>query len=356
MKGIILHGGYGTRLRPLTYSDVKQLLPIAGKPISEYALENLIDLGIKEINIVIGSVGGDDVKNYYGNGSKWHVNISYTYQEKPLGIAHAIGMCKDFVGNDRFVVYLGDNFLQNGIKDMGKNFEASNLNTLLLLTHVADPSKFGVVEVKNNRITSIVEKPKNPPSDLALTGVYFLDRSIFPSIDKLEISGRGEYELTEAFQDQINNGKSLTFSIVGGWFKDTGTVKDFLGCNRLVLDGLPKKPIPKSLEEIAFGRVEISENVKVSKDSRILGPCYIGKGTVIENCFISPFTSIGSNCVIRNAEITDSVIMDGARIDFSSRFHIRESLIGHKAVITTSNNSSKTLKIIVGRDSKIEVD
>jgi dTDP-glucose pyrophosphorylase len=226
MKGIILHGGYGTRLRPLTYSDVKQLLPIAGKPISEYALENLIDLGIKDINIVIGSVGGDDVKNYYGDGSKWHVNISYTYQEKPLGIAHAISMCRDFVGNDKFVVYLGDNFLQNGISEMYHHFK--ECDTLLALTEVSNPSQFGIAEVQGNRITSLIEKPKIPKSNLAITGVYFLSNSIFESIDRLKPSARGEYEITEALQDQINRGYNVSFSIVKGWFKDTGTVEDFL--------------------------------------------------------------------------------------------------------------------------------
>lgn len=354
MKGIILHGGYGTRLRPLTYSDVKQLLPIAGKPISEYALENLIDLGIKDINIVIGSVGGDDVKNYYGDGSKWHVNISYTYQEKPKGIAHAIGMCRKFVGNDKFVVYLGDNFLQNGISDMYHNFK--ECDTLLALTEVSNPSQFGIAEVQGSRITRLIEKPKIPKSNLAITGVYFLSNAIFESIDRLKPSARGEYEITEALQDQIDRGYNVSFSTVKGWFKDTGTVEDFLECNRLVLDKLPENGISPNLSGKASGRLSLHDDLKISENSSILGPCYIGKGTTIENSYIGPFSSIGSNCVIKNAEITDSVIMDGANINFSSRFHIRGSIVGPNASITTSDNSSKTLKIIVGRDSKLEVD
>lgn len=354
MKGIILHGGNGTRLRPLTYSDVKQLLPIAGKPISEYALENLIEIGITDINIIVGSVGGEDVRNYYGNGSKWKVNISYTYQDKPLGIAHAIGLCREFVGNDRFVVYLGDNYLQNGIAEMSKHFSQSD--TLLALTTVSNPSQFGIAEVKDDKITKLVEKPKIPKSNLAITGVYFFDSSIFESIDKLQPSERGEYEITEALQDQIDRGKKVTFSVVKGWFKDTGTVKDFLECNRLILDSIPEHELPPSLTNLASGRLTIPEDLKVSSDSKILGPCYIGKGTVIENSYIGPFTSIGSNCIIKNAEITDSVIMDGACIDFSSRYHIRESLVGPNAIAKTSSNSSKTLKIVIGRDSKLEVD
>ncbi len=351
VKGIILHGGSGTRLRPLTYSDVKQLLPVAGKPISEYALENLIKIGISEVNIVIGSVGGEDVKKYYGDGSRWKIKITYTYQEKPIGIAHAIGMCREFTGEDKFVVYLGDNFLQYGIRDMSNKFLETGCETLLALTEVDNPSQFGIAEVQNDRITKLVEKPKEPKSKLAITGIYFLSKSIYESIDKLRPSARGEYEITEALQDQIDNGEKVLYSSVKGWFKDTGTVSDFLDCNRLVLDSMDEST---ENSKRFNGRYMIGKDVKISGNSTVLGPCYIGSGTTVENSYIGPYTSIGSNCVIRNVEIGNSVIMDGAILEFEEKYHMRESLVGPNAKIRTDRNHSKTMVVIMGRDSSME--
>ncbi|MEM0135536.1 MAG: glucose-1-phosphate thymidylyltransferase [Thermoplasmatales archaeon] len=355
MKGVILHGGSGTRLRPLTYSDVKQLLPIAGKPISEYALQNLISIGINEVNIVIGSVGGEEVKKYYGNGEKWGVDITYTYQEKALGIAQAIQLVKNFVGKDSFVVYLGDNFLQTGISDLAQEFKNGKFSAMLALTEVRNPQQFGIAEINKKKIVRLVEKPNEPKSNLAITGVYFLTPDIFVSIEKLQPSRRGEYEITEALQDMIDRHMNVGYAIISGWFKDTGTVEDFLDCNRLVLDSIEINPSAGTVNSNVSGRAYLSENVEISKDSRILGPCYIGNGTHIENSYISPFTSIGSNCIIRNADIGNSIVMDGATIDLSERFYIRESLIGADVSITDSGNGSKALKLVLGRDSRIEM-
>ena len=353
MKGILLHGGSGTRLRPLTYTDVKQLLPIAGKPISEYALVNMIDIGINEINIVIGSIGGEEVKRYYGDGSKWNIKITYTYQDKPLGIAHAIGMIKDFVRNDSFVVYLGDNYLQNGISNLYHDFVSKQYDAMIALVPVGNPSQFGVAEIENNKITRLVEKPKEPKSNLAIAGVYFLNPDVFEIISNLKPSGRNEYEITEAYQEMINKGMNVGYSIINGWFKDTGTVSDFLDCNRLVLDRIKGNQIKE--EGKISGRVYIGGSVKLLENTRILGPCYIGSDTQIIDSYIGPFTSIGSNCNIENVEIENSIIMDDTNIKMPNETRISESLIGSKTIIKPSISRPRALKLILGRESKLEL-
>ena len=353
MKGILLHGGSGTRLRPLTYTDVKQLLPIAGKPISEYALENMIEIGINEINIVIGSIGGEEVKKYYGDGTKWHIKITYTYQDKPLGIAHAIGMTKDFVRNDNFVVYLGDNYLQNGITGLYQDFVSKKYDAMIALVPVGNLSQFGIAEIENNKITRLVEKPKEPKSNLAIAGVYFLNSDVFEIISKLKPSGRNEYEITEAYQEMINRHMNVGYSIINGWFKDTGTVSDFLDCNRLVLDRIKGNQIHE--ESKISGRVYLGENVKLLKNTRILGPCYIGSNSKIKDSYIGPFTSIGANCNIENVEIDNSIIMDDADIKMPNETRISESLIGSKTTIKPRVSMPKTMKLILGRESKLEL-
>lgn len=352
MKGIILHGGTGTRLRPLTYTDVKQLLPIAGKPISEYALENLIDVGIKEINIVIGSIGGEEVRKYYRNGDKWGVNITYTYQEKPLGIAHAIGLTKEFVGEDDFIVFLGDNYLNDGISSLYNAYSSDETDGMLALVKVKNPSQFGIAEVRDGKIVNLVEKPKEPKSDLAIAGVYFLKPEIFEVISKLKPSKRGEYEITEAYQYMIDHGKRIGYSIVTGWFKDTGTVEDFLECNRLVLDKIPNNP--SVIKKNISGRVYVDPSANVNENSIILGPCYIGPKSIVNNCYIGPFTSIGAGCKVNNAEIENSILMDGATVDLSSSAIIRKSIMGPNTRVSVRKDPKKVIHLILGRDSSVE--
>ena len=351
MKGVILHGGSGTRLRPFTYTDVKQLLPIAGKPISEYALENLMEVGIKDVNIVIGSVGGNEVKNYYGNGENWGINITYTYQEKPLGIAHAIGLTRDFVGNDNFIVFLGDNYLNDGISSIYDAYNSDEMDGMLTLVKVNNPSQFGIAEVCEGKIIKLVEKPKEPKSDLAIAGVYFLKPEIFEVISRLIPSKRGEYEITEAYQDMIDKGMKIGYSIVTGWFKDTGTVADFIECNRLVLDKISNYP---SFRKNISGRVSIDPSASISENSTILGPCYIGPNAIINNSYIGPFTSIGTNCNINDADIEDSILMDGTKIDLNSSATIRNSVIGPNGNVTVGKDPKKVIRLILGRDSSVE--
>ena len=352
MKGVILHGGSGTRLRPLTYTDVKQLLPLAGKPVSEYALLNLIEIGITEVNIIVGEIGEKEVREYYGDGSKWGIKITYTYQGRPLGIAHAIGLTRDFVGNDNFVVILGDNYFQIGLTGLFKNFKEGSFDSLLALTKVNNPSQFGIAEVKNGKIISLVEKPKEPKSDLAIAGAYFLNPKVFPIIDKLKPSWRNELEITEAFQIMLEKGMTLGYSIISGWWKDTGTVDEFLDCNRMVLDKTLIDPMAQERKNVS-GRVFIGSNVVIDDHTKILGPCYIGSGTVIEKSYIGPYTSIGSNCRIVESEIEDSVVMDNCNIELGAANRIRESLLGANVVIEPVAKNGNSRKLVVGRDSKL---
>ena len=355
MKGVILHGGSGTRLRPLTYTDVKQLLPIAGKPVSEYALLSLIEIGITEINIIVGEVGEKEVRDYYGDGSKWGVAISYTYQGKPLGIAHAISLTESFVNNEDFVVVLGDNYFQEGLSGLYNDFKQQDSDSLIALTEVTNPSQFGIAEVENGKITKLVEKPKNPKSNLAITGAYFLKPTIFPIIKVLKPSWRNELEITEAFQIMLERGMKIRYSTIDGWWKDTGTVEEFLDCNRMVLDKI-NRTVPESICQMKVsGRVNIDEGVQILGETRILGPCYIGRNTILENAYIGPYSSVGSNCNIKNTEIEDTVIMDGCLISSQDVQRISESLIGPNVQIVSSSTRRTHSKFILGRDSRIEL-
>lgn len=354
MKGIILHGGNGTRLRPLTYTDVKQLLPLAGKPVSEYALLNLIGLGINEVNIIVGEIGEKEVRDYYGDGSRWGINITYTYQEKPLGIAHAIGMTRDFVGKDNFVVVLGDNFFQNGLADLYKAFEQGKFDGLIALTSVENPRQFGIAEINGDRIISLVEKPKKPRSNLAITGAYFLTPKIFSIIDILKPSWRNELEITEAFQIMLEEGMSIGYTIISGWWKDTGTVDEFLDCNRMVLDNFNVKKQNK-VENVGYGSdVHIGKNTTICYKTKIIGPVYIGDNTTIENSIIGPYASVGSNCKLKGVKTENTVIMDGCEVSLNESKRIIHSILGPRVIVRTHEQHDTDLKLLLGRDSKIE--
>lgn len=356
MKGVILHGGRGTRLRPITYSEVKQLVPIGGKPISEYALEDMIAVGIKEISIVVGNIGAEEVKTYYGDGSKWGVSISYIYQPKPEGIAHAVGLAKGFVGDSNFVVYLGDNILHGGISDLRKQFEQEDYDALLAVTRVHDPEKYGVAVIEGKRIKQLLEKPEKPPSSLALVGVYFLKPGIFRTIAEMKRSPRGEYEMTEALQILLDDKKSVGWREIKGWWKDTGTMEDIIEANRLALDECQRE-IHSTLDDasIVTGRVRIMNNVKIEGKSKIRGPSHIGDGTRIRDSYIGPFTSIGSNCVIDGVEIEDSIIMDGCQIIGQGEIRINESLLGAECRVSKGNGARKATKLLIGRNSELEL-
>lgn len=350
MKGVILHGGHGTRLRPLTHTGPKQLLPIANKPMSQYALEDLHKAGIKEIAIIIGDVYPEKVNEFYGDGTKFGVKITYVYQDKPKGISHAIRLCKDFVGDDKFVVYLGDNILRKGIIDYTKKFESSKSNALILLCEVDEPSRYGIAEVSNNKITRTVEKPKNPSSNLAIIGVYFLTPKIFDIIDTLKPSWRGELEITDALQMLLDQNYTIDYDIVSGWWKDTGTPDDILQANKLVLDSITH-PNNFKKEHNFDGNIMIGNNTTISQDSFIKGPVIIG-----DNCRIGPtvrvgpYVSIGNNSNLQNCEVENSIIMENCKI--FSKITISDSIIANGSEILNSEKLKKN-QFLLGERSKI---
>jgi len=353
LKGIILHGGHGTRLRPLTHTGPKQLLPIANKPMSQYALEDLRNVGIKEIAIILGDIYPEKVKEYYGNGEKFGVKITYIYQDQPLGISHAIRLCKDFVGNDKFVVYLGDNVLRKQLIDFTKNFEKENTDAMILLCQVPDPSRFGVAEVEENQIKKISEKPKDSKSDLAVIGIYFLTPKIFGIIDKLKPSGRGELEITEALQLLLEEGNKLTFDTVTGWWKDTGTPEDILHANKLILDSIGEKnQFVLDDNYKVQGNIALGQNLSITNDSHIAGPVIIGDNCKIgPKARIGPYVSLGNNSTITNCEIENSIIMNDCKIDCNSK--IVDSIIATGSSI--GKNSTKKHQFLLGERSQVNL-
>jgi glucose-1-phosphate thymidylyltransferase len=357
MKGIILHGGHGTRLRPLTHTGPKQLLPIANKAMSQYALEDLKTAGIHEIGIIIGDVYPEKVKEYYGTGEKFGVKITYIYQDKPKGISHAIRLCKDFIGDDRFIVYLGDNVLRKNLIDYTKKFQTSNSDAMILLCKVDDPQRFGIAELdKDNlgKIKKIMEKPKNPPSDLAVIGIYFLTPKIFGVIDRLKPSWRGEFEITEALQMLMDDGDKIEYDTVTGWWKDTGTPEDIIHANKLVLDSIGTEN-----QFLIDDNAEIKDNIVVGagtvidNNSVIIGPVIIGKNCTIGNGVqLGPYVSVGDNCNLKYCTIQDSIIMTDCIIDVKVDF--KSSIISHGSEITVSD-SLKKHQFLLGERSQIKL-
>lgn len=357
MKGIILHGGYGTRLRPLTHTGPKQLIPVANKPISQYVLEDLVKAGVKEIVIVLGDICPEKVKEYYGDGSTFGAKLSYVYQGGPKGIAQAIGLCKEYVDDESFIVYLGDNLLNEGIKNFAKSFKTSNYDAMILLSESENPQHFGVAKFDEKRkLTGLVEKPKQPPSKYALTGIYLLKPIIFEMIKQLKPSWRGELEITEAIQLLLENGYKVGYRIVKGWWKDTGTPEDILEANRLLLDKL--KPQTKGTIEnnnSIQGRVSIGENSIIKQGALIRGPTIIGENTTIEaSVYIGPYTSVGNHVTINRGEIENSVIMDNCLIDVDER--IIDSLIApYSKIVSTGNNKPRGRRFTLGERSQVEL-
>ena len=354
MKGIILHGGHGTRLRPLTHTGPKQLLPIANKPMSQYALEDLKKAGITDIAIIVGDVYPEKVKEYYGTGEKFGVNITYVYQDKPKGISHAISLCKNFVNQDKFVVYLGDNVLRKDLVSYTEKFSSSNSDALILLCEVDDPSRFGIAQLDGSKIKKITEKPKDSPSNLAVIGIYFLTPKIFGIIDNLKPSWRGELEITDALQMIMDNGLTIKYDTVTGWWKDTGTPDDILHANKLILDtiGTPNQFALMDGSK-AQGKVVIGKNSSISRDSFITGPAIIGDHCIIgPSARIGPYVSIGNNSVLKRCDIENSIIMDGCTI--TSKIHISDSIIANGSEIT-DNTEPKKHQFLLGERSQVKI-
>ena len=351
MKGVILHGGYGTRLGPLTFSGPKQLIPIANKPMSQYALEDLLNAGILEIAIIIGDVFSQRVKNYYGDGSKFGAKITYIFQDRPKGISHAIGLCKNFIGNDKFVVYLGDNILRKGLGNLTKKFVESNDEFMILLSEVDDPSRFGIAEFNDKTISKIIEKPKITSSNLAVIGIYFLNPKIFSIIENLKPSLRGELEITDALDLALENKISIGYEKVTGWWKDTGTPEDILDANRLILETLGTSNELVTSTTQNSEKILLGKNCIVSSDTKIISPVIIGDNCKIDSAQIGPNVSIGNNSKICHAKIMDSIIMENCNISISKS--ISSSIISDYSEIIQSNSDNQTY--LIGEKSKIQL-
>jgi len=352
MKGLILAGGKGTRLRPLTYTSAKQLIPIANKPIIYYGLEALVEAGIKDIGIVVGDTHRD-IKAACGDGSKWGVKISYIQQEAPLGLAHAVKISRDYIGEDKFCMYLGDNILRDGVKQVIFDYDKSRANAMILLTRVPNPQQFGVAEVdKAGRVTRLTEKPPEPRSDLALVGVYLFDKRIFQACENIRPSERGELEITDAIQFLITSGYSVMPSMVTGWWKDTGKKEDLLDANRLVLQN-----IGRDVKGEVRGKLPIEGNVIFHQealiiDSRVRGPAIIAKDAKIANSYIGPFTSIGPGSLIQGSEIEHSIVMEGAQV-IDMELRLCDCILGKDSRIIMSDERPKALRVMLGDNSQV---
>ena len=342
MKGIILHGGHGTRLRPLTHTGPKQLLPIANKPMSEYCVEAIRNCGIIDIAIIIGGIGSNKVKEYYGDGSKFNVNISYIEQDEPKGIAHAINLCKDFVENEKFLVFLGDNIIQKSITDISKRFESSNNDdALLLLCEVSNPERFGIADVKENKIIKIMEKPKNPPTNLAVTGIYFLTPKIFDIFTRLKPSWRNELEITDALQMMLEEKNIINFEMITDYWKDTGTPDDIIHANGEVLKNMESYNSGKINDDVDIANnVMIGSGTNIHNNSKIIGPCIIGKNCEIgPDVILGPNVSIGDDSKLSECNIQSSILMTNCSI--VSKIKIRNSILASNSKITVDENTDE---------------
>jgi len=353
LKGIILHGGHGTRLRPLTHTGPKQLLPIANKPMSQFCLESMIEAGVTDIAIIIGGSGSNKVKEYYGTGEKFGVNITYVEQDYPRGIAHAILLCEDFVRKDRFLVFLGDNIIQKPISDYAKKFEGSDAAASILLCEVDNPSRFGIAEIKNDQILRIMEKPKDPPSNLAVTGIYFLTDKIFDIIKRLKPSWRNELEITDALHMLLKENNKITYDIITDYWKDTGTPEDIIHANGAILEKMSPYFFGKKDDWVTIeGKVMVGEGTTIKTGTVITGPVIIGRDCQIgPNVNIGSNTSIGDNSKLSNCSIGNSIIMPGCII--SGDFIIKNSIIAFNSEITKSDTSDKVF--LLGEGTKISI-
>ncbi len=355
LKGLILSGGAGTRLRPITHTSAKQLVPVANKPVLFYGIEALVDAGVTEIGIIIAPETGDEICEAAGDGSAFGAEITYIVQDKPAGLAHAVLTAEEFIDGSPFVMYLGDNLLADGLRGLVSTFREEDPDALILLTPVDDPQSYGVAELDSEGgIVRLIEKPKDPPSNLALVGVYLFAPPIFDAARALEPSWRGELEITEAIQSLIEEGKTVKSEVVSGWWKDTGQLADMLEANRLVLEEIETK-IEGEVDEASKieGRVVVEPGAMVT-NSVVRGPAVIGAGARIEDAYVGPYTSIGDDVCVRRSEVEHSIILSGSVVeDLGTR--MEASLLGREVKLTRSEGMPKTLQMLVGDKSEIKI-
>jgi len=353
MKGIILHAGHGTRLRPLTHTGPKQLLPIANKPMSEYCVESIRRTGITEIAIIIGGIGANKVREYYGDGGKFGIKITYIEQDSPRGIAHAIKLCKDFINNEKFLVFLGDNIIQRDITEFVKDFETSNAKASILLCEVDNPTRFGIADMKDGKITKIMEKPKNPPTNLAVTGIYLLSPTIFEIIDRLKPSWRNELEITDALQILLEGGHKITYNMITDYWKDTGTPEDIIHANMAILEKMKPYFHGNKEENVSIaGTIMVGHNTTIRKNASLSGPIIIGNNCLIDSdTSIGPNVSIGDNSRLSGCAVNNSIIMNDCVVEGS--INITRSIIAANSNISFLADSGKDKVFLLGEGTRI---
>ncbi|MGH2656970.1 MAG: glucose-1-phosphate thymidylyltransferase [Actinomycetota bacterium] len=352
MKALILSGGEGTRLRPITHTSAKQLIPVANKPILFYGLESIAEAGIREVGIVVGHTAAE-IEAACGDGSRWGLTITYIPQAEPLGLAHAVIVARGFLGDDDFVMYLGDNVLLEGINGFVERFRRHTPNAQIFLARVREPERFGVAVLEGDRVVRLVEKPKERISDLALVGVYLFDRTVHEAIDGVEPSWRGELEITDSIQAMIDAGRTVRAEMVTEWWKDTGKLEDLLEANRMMLSHLePRVDGEVDGPSRLVGRVVVEKGAKVTR-SVIRGPAIIGRGTIVEDSLVGPNASIYEDCAVAASEIEDSIVMERCRLEDVRG--LSQSLLGKDVEVRRGRTRPAAYRLMLGDQSQVEV-
>ena len=353
MKGLILSGGKGTRLRPLTYTSAKQLVPVANKPVLFYGIEAIAEAGIRDIGIVVGDTQAE-IRAAVGDGDRWGVRVEYIEQDAPRGLAHAVKISREYIGNEPFVMYLGDNLLNKGITQFVREFDRQKPAAQILLTRVPDPQMFGVAQLENGKVVRLVEKPKEPIGDLALVGVYMFGPEVFESVNRIKPSFRNELEITDAIQDLIDRGLTVRPHVVDGWWKDTGKLEDMLEANRLILDTFERRiEGVVDADSRVEGKVVVEEGAFIER-SVIRGPAIIARGARIVGAYVGPFTSIGNDVVIQDSEIEHSIVLEGSCVrDLANR--VIDSLIGRNVRIFREPVKPSAYRFMLGDNSEVGI-
>jgi glucose-1-phosphate thymidylyltransferase len=354
LKGLILSGGKGTRLRPITYTSAKQLVPVANKPVLFYGIEAMAAAGIQQVGIIIAPETGDEIRGAAGDGSRFGVEITYIVQDAPLGLAHAVLTGEEFLGTDPFVMYLGDNLLQGGIADLVTKFRASQPEALILLTPVPDPENYGVAELgADGGVVQLVEKPADPASDLALVGVYMFTPTIHEAARAIEPSARGELEITDAIQWLVDSGKRVESHVVRGWWKDTGRLDDMLEANRLILETIERRVEGELEDSQVDGRVVVEPGARLER-ATVRGPAVIGSGALLRDAYIGPYTAVGAGCVIENAEVEHSILLESSSVR-GLEGRMESSLLGKNVAISRDDRQPRAYRFMVGDNSEIGI-
>jgi len=353
LKGLILSGGRGTRLRPITYTSAKQLVPVANKPVLFYGIEAMAAAGIEDIGIIIAPETGDEIKEVTGDGERFGVRITYIVQDEPAGLAHAVLTAEPFLGSSPFVMYLGDNLLQGGMTELVDDFRNHAPDALILLTPVPDPEHYGVAELDDGRVTRLLEKPPDPQTDLALVGVYMFTAGIHDAARAIEPSARGELEITDAIQHLVDQGQRVEPHIVQGWWKDTGRLDDMLEANRLVLDTIETSLEGAMVDSTTHGRVIVEPGARLER-STVRGPAIIGAGAKLTDCYIGPYTAVGPGCVIERAEVEHSILLEGSAVEGLDG-RMESSLLGRNVRVGRSAGQPRAFRLMVGDNSEIGI-